>query len=179
MKKLIPLIATAAALFGHIAVAEEPPKAEVFAEWNSLPYQVEDDEIRKAWEESDLYGKALIQGMKLDSQGNMYVSTARWGGPSIPSTLSRLVPDGKGGYALQAYPSEEMNAIANKAGLKAVLGFEIDRNDVMWILDQGHVAGKMEEGDAKLVLWDIKADNEEIGAVCLSRPDRPIPSAPS
>ncbi|WP_114011776.1 L-dopachrome tautomerase-related protein, partial [Cohaesibacter intestini] len=44
---------------------------------------------------------------------------------------------------------------------KAVLGFEIDRNDVMWILDQGHVAGgENKPGDAKLVLWDIKAKKE-------------------
>lgn len=54
-----------------------------------------------------------------------------------------------------------MNAIGNAAGLKAVLGFEIDRNDVMWILDQGHVAvGENQPGDAKLVLWDIKANKE-------------------
>src|SRR5512132_4226866 len=46
-------------------------------------------------------------------------------------------------------------------GLKAVLGFEIDRNDVMWILDQGHVAGQPSApGAEKLVLWDIKASKE-------------------
>jgi sugar lactone lactonase YvrE len=62
---------------------------------------------------------------------------------------------------LQPFPSEEMNDVANPRGLKAVLGFEVDRNDVMWILDQGHVAGAPSNpGDEKLVLWDLKANKE-------------------
>lgn len=140
------------------AVAADP---EIVAEWNTLPYSVKDEAIKSAWEGSEIYGKALIQGAKVDSAGNIYVSTARWGGTEIPATLSKLVPDASGGFALEAFPSEALNDIANAAGLKAVLGFEIDRNDVMWILDQGHVAGAPNAaGDAKLVLWDIKANKE-------------------
>lgn len=139
------------------AVAAEP---EIVAEWNSLPYAVKDADTKAAWEGSEIFGKALIQGAKLDSAGNIYVSTARWGGAEIPSTLSKLVRNGDA-WELEAYPGEAMNDIANAAGLKAVLGFEIDRNDVMWILDQGHVAGPpFVAGDAKLVLWDIKANAE-------------------
>ncbi len=150
---------TLTAILATSVVAQE--KLEVIAEWNSLSYVVEDAATNAAWEASDIHGKALIQGAKVDSHGNIYVSTARWGGPTIPSTLSKLVKNGNV-WELAAYPSEEMNNIANKAGLKAVLGFEIDRNDVMWILDQGHVAGgENAPGDAKLVLWDI-ARNEEI-----------------
>ncbi|SET97551.1 L-dopachrome tautomerase-related protein [Paracoccus homiensis] len=137
--------------------AAEP---EVIAEWVSLPYIVVDTATKSTWENSELFGKALVQGAKVDSQGNFYVSTARWGGKEIPATLSKLVKTGDG-WALEAYPSEAMNDIANAAGLKAVLGFEIDRNDVMWIFDQGHVAGEPNaNGDAKLVLWDIKANQE-------------------
>ena len=139
------------------ALANEP---EVVVEWNSLPYAVKDESTKAAWEASETFGRALIQGAKVDSEGNIYVSTARWGGAEIPSTLSKLVKSGDT-WALEAYPSEEMNNMANAAGLKAVLGFEIDRNDVMWILDQGHVAGPpFEDGDAKLVLWDIKKNTE-------------------
>ncbi len=151
--------AAATTLASFSTVAQEPA-LEVVAEWNSLPYQVQDAAVKQAWENSEIFGKALIQGAKLDSDGNIYVSTARWGGPGIPATLSKLVKDGDG-WALQPYPSEEMNAMSNAAGLKAVLGFEIDRNDVMWILDQGHVAGgENAPGDAKLVLWDINANKE-------------------
>jgi len=159
--KAAALSAIAATCLGAgSAIANEPPQPEVVAEWNSLPYKVESEDIRSSWENSDIFGQALIQGAKVDSDGNIYVSTARWGGKEIPSTLSKLVRNGDV-WELEPYPSEEMNDVANAAGLKAVLGFEIDRNDVMWILDQGHVAGPpFEDGDAKLVLWDIKGNKE-------------------
>jgi hypothetical protein len=113
--------------------------------------------VATAWQASELHGKALVQALKIDSAGTMYVSTARWGGPDIPATLSRLVP-GENGYALEPFPSAELNAVDDPQGLKAVLGFEIDRNDVMWM---GHVAGQPSApGDEKLVLWDIKAGKE-------------------
>lgn len=158
LKKVSTTIALTLALTAPAVASSD---LEVIAKWNSLPYVVNDAATRAAWESSEVFGQTLIQGAKLDSQGNIYVSTARWGGADIPATLSKLVPDGDG-WALQAYPSEVMNDIADAAGLKAVLGFEIDRNDVMWILDQGHVAGPpFQPGDAKLVLWDIRK-NEEI-----------------
>ncbi len=139
--------------------AEATAKATVVAEWNSLPY-VLSPAAEAAWKASPNYGKVLLQGVKVDSAGTMYVSTARWGGPDVPATLSKLVKQGDG-YALQPYPSEEANSVTDVKGLKAVLGFEIDRNDVMWILDQGHMAGKPDKmGDEKLVLWDIKANKE-------------------
>lgn len=156
LKRMLTTVALAAALNAP-ALAAEP---EVVVEWNSLPYAIRNDATKSAWEKSEIFGKALIQGAKVDSQGTIYVSTARWGGPEVPSTLSKLVQKGDT-WELEAFPSEEMNDIANAAGLKAVLGFEIDRNDVMWILDQGHVAGPpFQNGDAKLVLWDIKAGKE-------------------
>ncbi len=157
MRKKLINAAAFAALLAAAAGASEP---QVLAEWNSLPYIVKDADTRAAWEGSEIFGKALLQGVKVDSAGNIYVSTARWGGAAIPATLSKLVQHGDT-WALQAWPNEAMNDIANATGLKAVLGFEIDRSDVMWILDQGHVAGApFAAGDAKLVLWDIKASKE-------------------
>ena len=133
---------------------------EIVAEWNSLPYQVADKQIREAWENSEIFGKALIQGAKVDSSGNIYVSTARWAGKEIPATLSKLKKEGDG-WVLVPFPSEKMNDVSNPDGLKAVLGFEIDRNDVMWILDQGHIAGAPSNyGDEKLILWDLKKNKE-------------------
>ena len=133
---------------------------ETVAQWNRLTYDIQDAAIAESWEKSEIYGKALIQGLKLDSRATMYVSTARWGGKEIPATLSKLV-EKHGELVLKPYPSAAMNDVTNPDGLKAVLGFEIDRNDVMWILDQGHIAGAPSNpGDEKLILWDIKADRE-------------------
>ncbi|ANQ23811.1 hypothetical protein BA893_19455 [Vibrio natriegens] len=158
--KGIPLL-TLTLLSASVMAASTPDlKLEVVAEWNSLPYLIKDKETKQRWESSELFGKALMQGVKVDKQSQLYVTTARWGGPEIPATLSRLKNEG-GEYKLVPYPSEEMNDINNPKGLKAVLGFEIDRNDVMWILDQGHVAGQpTKPGDEKLVLWDISKNKE-------------------
>lgn len=164
-------IATFAFLCAGSASAAEPVVPEVVAQWNSVPYQITDPAIRTPWEQSDLHGKALMQGVKLDSNGNVYISTARWGGKDIPFTLSRLTTGADGKPVLTAFPSEALNNVNNPAGLKAVLGFEIDRNDVAWILDQGHIAGQPSApGDEKLVLWDI-AKNEEIQRYAFSDAD--------
>lgn len=151
---------TIAAAWAAEPLAQQPANMQIVAEWNSLPYAITDRDIERTWKHSALYGGALIQGAKVDSKGNIYVSTARWGGPEIPATLSKLVWKGSQ-WVLVPFPSEALNDVRNPAGLKAVLGFEIDRNDVMWILDQGHIAGAPSgPGDEKLVLWDLKTNQE-------------------
>ena len=139
-----------------------PPKLEVVAEWTRLSYDLGDPAAEKAYQDQQVWKKVLMQGVKVDSKGNLYVSTARWGGKEVPATLSKLVKKGKE-WKLQPFPSKAMNDIANPRGLKAVLGFEIDRNDVMWILDQGHVAGAPSgPGDEKLIGWDLKTGKEVV-----------------
>lgn len=133
---------------------------EPVVRWNSLTYKVDNAEAAAKWQASPLFGKTLVQGLKFDSTGAMYVTTARWGGADMPATVSKLVKTGES-YELEAFPSAELNAVSNEAGLKAVLGFEVDENDVMWLLDQGHIAGAASgPKDEKLVLWDIKAKKE-------------------
>lgn len=158
LKSTVAIAAVATMLAGGAAADEGD--VEPVVRWNSLTYQLQDEQAAARWSTSALNGKALVQGLKFDSAANMYVSTARWGGADIPATVSRLVKNGDG-FELQPFPSEELNDVTNPDGLKAVLGFEIDENDVMWILDQGHIAGA-ESGakDEKLVLWDIKAGKE-------------------
>jgi sugar lactone lactonase YvrE len=152
-------LALAVALTATIAVAS-PPKLEVVAEWTRLHYDLGDPAAERAYDEQQVWRKVLMQGAKVDSKGNIYVSTARWGGKEIPATLSKLVKKGKT-WKLQPFPNKELNDVNNPKGLKAVLGFEIDRNDVLWILDQGHVAGAPSgPGDEKLIGWDLKTGKE-------------------
>ncbi|MFT5661252.1 MAG: sugar lactone lactonase YvrE [Sulfurimonas sp.] len=136
------------------------PKLEIIAQWDFLKYDIKDEKIRNRWEQSKIYNQALIQGIKLDANENIYATTARWKGKDIPATLSKIknVNDEK---ILVPYPSEAFNDISNPKGIKSVLGFEIDENNVMWILDQGHIAGQPTKfGDEKLVLWDIDKNKE-------------------
>lgn len=157
-KKHLVCVSILAALYSYGATAAQP--LEVVASWNSLPYLVKDSKIQDRWYHSPLYGKALMQGVKVDQQSNLYVTTARWGGADIPATLSKLKKV-NGEYVLTPFPSEQLNDVDNPQGLKAVLGFEIDRNNTMWILDQGHVAGQpTKQGDEKLILWDLNKNKE-------------------
>ena len=143
------------------SASAQTPDFEIVAAWNHLPFIFEDEAAEQAYWADETHRQVLMQGIKLDSAGTIYVSTARWGGADVPATLSRLV-EGDDGWVLEPYPSKEMNEAGDPASLQAVLGFEIDRNDVMWILDQGHIAGQPSEpGAEKLVLWDI-AENREI-----------------
>ncbi len=146
------------------------PKLEVVAEWNRLSYDLGDPAAEKAYMDQEIYKKVLLHGVKVDSKGTMYVSTSRWGGKEIPATLSKLVKK-DGEWKLQPFPSKEMNDVNNPKGLKAVLGFEIDRNGVMWILDQGHISGAPSaQGDEKLIGWDLKA-NKEVARYEMSEAD--------
>ena len=62
---------------------------EVVAEWNRLLFDLGDPRLEQQYLEQKLYRKVLMQGVKVDSRGELYVSTARWGGPEVPATLSR------------------------------------------------------------------------------------------
>lgn len=155
-----PLALAAGVVLSINGAWAQSPKLEVVAEWNRLSYDLGDQAAEKAYEDQQVYKKVLMQGAKVDRKGNVYVSTARWGGKEIPATLSKLVKKGKE-WKLQPFPSNALNDVNNPKGLKAVLGFEIDRNDVMWILDQGHVAGQPSgPGDEKLIGWDLKTGKE-------------------
>ncbi|WP_439258451.1 L-dopachrome tautomerase-related protein [Lonepinella sp. BR2271] len=143
-----------------LSVSASNLPAEIVAEWNAIKYEVKNPLIKSTWEKSQIYDKALMQGVKVDQNNHLYVSTARWAGSEIPATLSKLKGNGKSAV-LVPFPSEELNDVNNPQGLKAVLGFEIDRNNVMWILDQGHIAGQpTKDGDEKLILWDLNTHKE-------------------
>lgn len=159
MMRIVATTLAIVSLFAGSSFAFEH-KPEPVVDMDRVVYQVDSPSLMKTWTESAIFGKVLIQGAKIDSKGDFYLSTARWEGREMPATLSRLVKKGDG-WVLRPFPSEEMNDPANPKGLKSVLGFEIDRNDVMWILDQGKIAGAATRpGDEKLILWDLKSGRE-------------------
>eukprot|EP00698_Gefionella_okellyi_P012429 TRINITY_DN3342_c0_g1_i2.p1 TRINITY_DN3342_c0_g1~~TRINITY_DN3342_c0_g1_i2.p1 ORF type:complete len:441 (+),score=98.83 TRINITY_DN3342_c0_g1_i2:218-1540(+) len=57
---------------------------------------------------------------------------------------------------LDAFPSWSWNTVGDPAALQSVLGFEIDTQQRMWILDQGKVNGLAAiPNSIKLVIWDL------------------------
>jgi sugar lactone lactonase YvrE len=138
------------------------PALEVVAQWDRVQYDLGDAVAEKAYNDTETYKKVLMQGVQVDAQGNLYVSTARWGGKDVPATLSKLVKQADGRFKLQPYPSKAFNDVTNPAGIKAVLGFAIDRNNILWMLDQGHVDGvPTSSRDEKLIGWDITNNVEK------------------
>ncbi|KAL9642662.1 hypothetical protein ABK040_009741 [Willaertia magna] len=112
----------------------------------------------------EIYKYCMLAGIKLDKQGNIYVSLPRWKSSKVPATLAKLVfnnvtdnNDNNNAPLLEPFPSWEWNNVNNVThGLQSVLGFEIDSKNRMWILDQGKVEGKKaKEGSIKLIIWDL------------------------
>jgi len=168
MKLSIHRLALAAAVCVPLLAAcggsdsDDSAKLEVVAQWDRLQFDLGDAAAEKAYNDTQTYKKVLMQGVQVDKDGNLYVSTARWGGKDVPATLSKLVKQTDGSYKLKPYPSMEMNDVNNPAGLKAVLGFAIDRDNIMWMLDQGHVSGvPTSSRDEKLIGWDITNNVEK------------------
>jgi sugar lactone lactonase YvrE len=62
---------------------------------------------------------------------------------------------------LQPFPTWADNAIGDAAALQSVLGFEIDAEDRIWVLDQGKVNGEAAiPGSQKLVVYDSNTGDQ-------------------
>jgi len=129
---------------------------EILFHWDHLDWIFPNDSLKAKFEKGEYWKGAYSGGLKIDRDGNYYLSVPRWVPmPGIPATVNRIeIVDGKA--MLQAYPSWEMNEIGKPDALQSVLGWDIDENNIAWFLDQGHVEGQPNtDGAQKLVAWDV------------------------
>lgn len=138
---------------------------KILFNWNHLDWIFPDYESKRVFETEEYWKGAMAAGFKNDADGNFYLSVPRWA-PGIPATVNKIeVIDGVA--KLIAYPSWEMNEIGNPEALQSVLGWDIDKNNVAWFLDQGHIEGQPSlDGTQKLVAWDI-TKNELIESIVI------------
>ncbi|WAH44578.1 major royal jelly family protein [Alicyclobacillus fastidiosus] len=130
---------------------------EMLYHWNHLDWNFPDQNMKQTFEANQNWKRSMPAGIKVDQQGNMYVSVPRWA-KGIPSTMNRIViMNGK--PLLEAFPSWDWNKEGNVSVLQSILGYEIDERNRMWILDQGKIAyAPSADGSQKLVLWDLNTN---------------------
>lgn len=136
---------------------DKPGQYRMIFHWNRLDWNFADPKMKRQFEAKQYWKRAMPAGIKVDRQGNYYVSVPRWA-HGIPSTMNRIVvKDGK--PLLEAFPDWDWNKAGNTKVLQSVLGYEIDEQNRMWMLDQGKIAyAPSPEGSQKLVVWDLNTN---------------------
>lgn len=131
---------------------------KVICHWSRLDWHFPNAVMKEEFETNQCWKKAMPAGVKVDHQGQYYVSVPRLS-QGIPATMNRIVvKDGK--PLLEAFPSWDFNKVGDKNALQSVLGYEIDEYNRMWLLDQGKIAYESSpEGSQKLVIWDLNRNS--------------------
>ena len=99
-------------------------------------------------------------GIKLSSNGTIFCSFPRWY-DNVTATFARYNPNEK---IFEPWPSFEENqrhVNDSASGINSVLGFEIDMDDNLYILDQGKINGSAaKEGSIKLIHYNLTTGNK-------------------
>ncbi|MZQ87127.1 hypothetical protein GQF01_33940 [Paenibacillus sp. 5J-6] len=131
---------------------------KIICHWSRLDWHFPNVVMMEEFETNQCWKKAMPAGVKVDQQGQYYVSVPRMS-QGIPATMNRIVvKDGK--PLLEAFPSWDFNKVGDVNALQSVLGYEIDEYNRMWLLDQGKIAYEPSpEGSQKLVIWDLNRNS--------------------
>ncbi|CAK1596291.1 unnamed protein product [Parnassius mnemosyne] len=167
-----------------VAVAQnatQPPRPpaprreqfRVIYEWNAIDFQWDSPEDREAYLNTSRYipRNVLISGINFYGE-NLYLTLPRML-EGVPATLATIpVQQVDTAPKLKPFPSWSANTIGDCAALQFVQNVEIDRNGIMWILDNGRIGTLTQKPDTKcppsIVLIDLKTGKNEMERIPLT-----------
>ncbi|KAG7302730.1 hypothetical protein JYU34_012685 [Plutella xylostella] len=167
---VLALAAAAAAQADNQTARPPPPRREQFRviyEWNAIDFEWPSPETRDEYLNSSRYipRNVLISGINYYGD-SLFLTVPRMLG-GVPATLA-TVPVAQTDTAprLRPFPSWEANALGDCSALQFVQNVEVDRNGILWILDNGRVGTLTDRPEAKcppsLVLIDLKTGKNEM-----------------
>lgn len=174
MQRVLLLLATALAGLALAQNDSQPrtpgPRREQFRviyEWMVIDFEWATPEMQEEYLNTKRYipKNVLVSGINFYGD-NIFLTVPRML-EGVPATLA-TVPAQQADTApkLKAFPSWEANEIGNCSALQFVQNIEIDRNGLMWILDNGRVGTLTSRPDTKcppsLVLIDLKSGKNEM-----------------
>lgn len=171
MVPLLLLLAVAATAAQNDTAARPPaPRREQFRviyEWTAIDFDWRTPEDREAFLNTSRYipKNVLISGINFYGE-NLFLTVPRMldGVPATLATIPVLQTDTA--PKLTPFPSWDANALGDCNALQFVQNVEVDRNGIMWILDNGRVGTLTQTPDAKcppsLVLIDLKTGKNQM-----------------
>ncbi|CAH0701150.1 unnamed protein product [Spodoptera exigua] len=159
------------------------PRREQFRviyEWNVIDFEWKSPEDREAYLNTSRYipQNVLISGINF-YQDDLFLTMPRML-DGVPATLATIpVAPSDTAPKLRPFPSWSQNTVGDCNALQFVQNIEIDKNGLMWILDNGRVGTLTQNPDAKcppsLVLIDLKSGKNEMERIPFS-PDTVNPN---
>ncbi|KAF9815372.1 hypothetical protein SFRURICE_011524 [Spodoptera frugiperda] len=171
MLALVLLAAVALAAAQNDTLPRPPaPRREQFRviyEWNAIDFEWKSPEDREVYLNTSRYipQNVLISGINF-YQDDLFLTMPRML-DGVPATLATIpVAPTDTAPKLRPFPSWSQNAVGDCNALQFVQNIEIDKNGLMWILDNGRVGTLTQNPDAKcppsLVLIDLKSGKNEM-----------------
>ncbi|CAH0397838.1 unnamed protein product [Chilo suppressalis] len=172
MLPVLFLAALAAAAAQNDTQPARPPSPRreqfrVIYEWNVIDFEWRSPADREAYLSTNRYipQNVLISGINFYGE-NLFLTVPRML-DGVPATLATVpVQQSDTAPKLKPFPSWEDNAVGNCSALQFVQNVEIDKNGVMWILDNGRVGTLTQKPNPmcppSLVLIDLKSGKNEM-----------------
>lgn len=152
-----------------------PPRREQFRvvyEWNAIDFEWASPVDREAYLNTSRYipQNVLISGINFYGE-NLFLTMPRML-DGVPATLATIpLQSSDTAPKLKPFPSWSDNAVGDCSALQFVQNVEIDKNGIMWILDNGRVGTLTQKPNSKcppsIVIIDLKTGKNEMERIPL------------